>query len=107
MVLCKLVASQSLIIVICILHRMVKINSMKMMIVGMHQKGKTTLLQHLRSKGDFESQNSHQPPKESVTKTVGIKLGLWKYSKNRGNPTNKHPIIEFYTWDFAGDVRML
>ena len=83
-----------------------KNNSIKLMLVGMHQKGKTTLLKHLSSIGDFEDSGSHQPPEEPGAKTVGIKLGVWKYSKNRVNPTNEHPIIEFFAWDYAGDVRM-
>ena len=87
-----------------ILHRAVKNNSIKLMIVGMHQKGKTTLLRHLSSIGGYEDSGCHQPPEEPNAKTVGIKLGLWKYSRSRGNPTNEHPIIEFYAWDYAGDV---
>ena len=88
-----------------ILYRTEKNNSIKLMVVGMHQKGKTTLLRHLSSVGDFEDSGCHQSPEEPDTKkTVGIKLGLWKYSINRGNPTNEHPIIEFYAWDYAGDV---
>lgn len=74
------------------------------MIVGMHAKGKTTLLKHLSRVGDFEDLATHQPSEISEGKTVGIKIGIWKYSKHRGNPTNDHPLIEFYAWDYAGEV---
>ena len=97
--LCKFVAINCV-----MLYRAVKNNSIKLMIVGMHQKGKTTLLKRLSSIGDFEDSGIHQPSEEPDAKTVGIKLGIWKYSKNRGNPTNEHPIIEFYAWDYAGEV---
>lgn len=56
-------------------YRIVKNNSIKLMIVGKHQKGKTTLLEHLSSVGDFEDSNTHQPPEEPNAKTVGIKIG--------------------------------
>ena len=78
------------------------------MIVGKHDKGKTTLLEHLSRVGDFEDSSMYQPPEEPNAKTctVGIKIGTWKYCKYRGNPTNDHPNIEFYSWDYAGEVRM-
>ena len=85
-------------------YRTVKNNSIKLMIVGKHQKGKTTLLEHLSRVGDFEDLSVHQPPEESNAKSVGIKMGIWKYCKYRGNPTNDHPTIEFYSWDYAGEV---
>lgn len=86
-------------------YRTVKNNSIKLMIVGKHQKGKTTLLEHLSRVGDFEDSGTHQPLEESSSKkTVGIKLGIWKYCKYKGSPTNEHPNIEFYSWDYAGEV---
>ena len=84
---------------------------MKLMIVGMHGKGKSTLLEHLRTEGGFEE--SLFPDVGSVpyptldkppSKTVGIKIGMWRYCKYRNNPTDQHPEIQFYTWDYAGEV---
>ena len=87
-------------------YRTVKNNSIKLMIVGKHQKGKTTLSEHLSRVGEFEDSGMYQPPEEPNAKTVGIKIGIWKYCKYRGNPTNDHPTIEFYSWDYAGEVCM-
>ena len=81
----------------------VKNNSIKLMIVGKHQKGKTTLLEHLSRVGDFENSGMHQPPEEPNLKTIGIKIGIWKYCKYQGR-TDYHPTIEFYSWDYAGEV---
>ena len=76
------------------------------MIVGKHQKGKTTLLEHLSRVGDFKDLDicMDQPSKEPNATTVGIKIGIWKYCKHKGNPTCDYPIIEFYPWDYTGKV---
>ena len=83
-----------------------KNNSIKLMTVGKHQKGKTTLLEHLSRVGGFEDLGMQQPNEGPNAKTVGIKIGIWRYCKLRGNPTNAHPNIEFYCWDYAGEVCM-
>ena len=88
------------------------------MIVGLQSKGKTTLLEHLRTEGSFEeslfsdvgrvpSPTQSDTPSDTNTnakKTVGIKIGIWNYCKYRNNPTSQHPEIQFYTWDYAGEV---
>jgi len=88
------------------------------MIVGMHGKGKTTLLERLRTEGGFEESlfpgvgsvpnpMLDEPPGNTTAntnKTVGIKIGMWCYCKCRNNPTDQHPEIQFYTWDYAGEV---
>ena len=81
-----------------------KNNSIKLMIVGKQRKGKTTLLSHLSRVGNFEDSGTYQHSEEPNAKTFGIKLGIWKYCKNRGSPSNEFPTIEFYSWDYAGDV---
>ena len=78
------------------------------MIVGMHGRGKTTLLKCLKAEGTF--QDSFYPdveripssPPDNTGNTVGIKIGTWNYSKHRDDPS--YPEIEFYTWDYAGEV---
>jgi len=80
------------------------------MIVGMHGKGKTTLLQRLKTEGRFldscysSSSRIPSPPPDNTGNTVGIRIGTWSYCKYRRNPTDQYPEIEFYTWDYAGEV---
>ena len=85
-------------------------NSVKLMVVGMHGKGKTTLLNRLELEGRFQesfytgARKLPSPSPGSTGNTVGIKIGTWSYCINRNNPTDELPEIEFYTWDYAGEV---
>ena len=88
------------------------------MIVGLRGKGKTTLLKHLRTEGRFEESlfpdvgrvpsptldDTSSDTTANTNRTVGIKIGMWHYCKYRNNPTHEHPEIQFYTWDYAGEV---
>ena len=77
------------------------------MIVGMHGKGKTTLLDHLRADGNFQDSlfsNLRKIPTENTSDSVDVKIGKWSYCKYRNNPTDQYPEIQFYTWDCAGEV---
>jgi len=81
------------------------------MLVGMHGKGKTTLLRRLEVEG--RSQNSFypdvrripSPPPNDAGNTIGIKIGTWSYCRYRNDPN--YPEIEFYTWDYAGEVGLV
>ena len=94
-----------------ILFRAEKNNSVKLMIVGMHRRGKTTLLERLKGEGRFQDSfypdvgRVPSPPPGNTGNTVGIKIGIWSYSKYRDDPS--YPEIEFYTWDYAGEVRLV
>ncbi|XP_065917144.1 leucine-rich repeat serine/threonine-protein kinase 1-like isoform X2 [Dysidea avara] len=89
--------------------RMIRVernNSVKLMIVGMHGKGKTTLLDHLRADGNFQDSlfsNLRKIPTENTSDSVDVKIGKWSYCKYRNNPTDQYPEIQFYTWDCAGE----
>ena len=81
------------------------------MIVGMHGKGKTTLLEHLKAEGKFQDSfyasmgKIPSPPPDNTSNTVGIKIGIWSYCRYKRNPNNgQYPEIEFYAWDYAGEV---
>ena len=79
------------------------------MVVGMQGKGKTTLLKRLKAKGVFKESSftdTYRLPSSPSGNTVGIKTGTWSYCKYRKNPTDEYPKIEFYTWDFFGEVSL-
>ena len=106
-------------------YRVERNNSLRLMILGMLGKGKTTLLQHLRAEGGFGMLRKGKttllkhlrakegfeeslfpdvgglPPDSSDSTGVGIKISMWHYCKY---PTGQHPEIEFYTWDCDGRV---
>lgn len=88
--------------------------NIKLMVVGIHGIGKSTLLDALRKDGTGTYQQSEfrghfserQTEKVSGNKpqgnrsTVGVDVCDWSYSKRqRGSP-----IIKFSTWDFAGQT---
>ena len=97
-------------LVMFILFRAKLNNSVKLMVVGMHGKGKTTLLSCLEAEGRFKesfytsARKLPSPPPDDSGNTVGIKIGTWSYCINRSNPTLEFPELEFYTWDYAGEV---
>lgn len=71
--------------------RSVKYRSVKLFFIGKEGRGKTTLQHRLRSMPIKDI-------KRSTTSTVGIDINQWCYKKG-----NKE-IVEFLTWDFAGQV---
>ena len=39
--------------------------------------------------------------------TIGVDQDVWYYSTSHDDPCSEEKMITFYTWDFAGQVRML
>lgn len=66
---------------------------MKLMLVGAAERGKTTLLQCIRS-GTVTSRKSHRRP--PVLSTLGVQVSQWRYTHRPG--------VEYKLscWDFAG-----
>ena len=80
-------------------------NSVKLMIMGMHNKGKTTLLKHLRAVGRYQDSffsNLRAIPQGNAS--IGVKIGTWSYYKDRSGSADQYREILFYTWDYAGEV---
>jgi len=73
----------------------------------MHNKGKTTLLKHLRAFGRYQDSlfsnlRIRTIPKEDTS--IGVKIGTWTCYKERSDSAGQHREILFYTWDYAGEV---
>ena len=77
----------------------------------MHGKGKTTLLEYLRQSDKLNSASIELPPslhsKSTKSNAVGITVNVWSYCKHMHNPTSEFPMIDFYTWDFVGEVSVI
>jgi len=73
--------------------------------MGMHNKGKTTLLKHLRAVGRYQDSffsNLRAIPQGNAS--IGVKIGTWSYYKDRNGSADQYHEILFYTWDYAGEV---
>ena len=73
--------------------------------MGMHNKGKTTLLKHLRAVGRYQDSffsNLRAIPQGNAS--IGVKIGTWSYYKDRSGSADQYREILFYTWDYAGEV---
>ncbi|XP_062510681.1 leucine-rich repeat serine/threonine-protein kinase 1-like isoform X2 [Corticium candelabrum] len=91
----------------------------KLMLVGCHRQGKTTLLRvltqgskattaptHFNQRRERVHTGDNGDLKYDQISTVGVDLGKWTYTKPEpfiffGRRTQR-PAIEFLTWDFAG-----
>ena len=74
--------------------------SIKLMLVGEANKGKTSLLVQLTKKGTMKFYREVERGKnDKPLSTVGVDLGEYTYS-----PQANKPRITFMTWDFGGQV---
>lgn len=76
------------------MYRAQPFHSIKLMLVGEANKGKTSLLLSLANYSKVGIGKNSKP-----LSTVGVDLGEYKYS-----PHASRPIVTFMTWDFGGQV---
>lgn len=82
------------------MYRAQPFHSIKLMLVGEANKGKTSLLLSLAKRGKMTHYSKVGIGKNSKPlSTVGVDLGEYKYS-----PHASRPIVTFMTWDFGGQV---
>lgn len=86
----------------CVPHCRAKpFRSIKLMVVGEANKGKTSLLLNLTRRGRMTNFGRVEMGVNDIPlSTVGVNLGEYKYTPHVNKPT-----ITFMTWDFGGQVR--